>query len=89
MAIARECARAGKRILIVNMHPFVRLSVTFKPLGNVIIADGSLANFERALNPRTISMPLSERRTPSVVLHPSAQWVQVVPTCFISQGRVL
>src|SRR5882757_7844357 len=41
------------------------------------------------LSPRTISIPVSERRTPSVVLHPSAQWVQVVPTCVISQGRVL
>jgi hypothetical protein len=47
----------NKRILIVNMHPFLRLPVTFKPLRNVIVADGSLANFERALNPRTISMP--------------------------------
>jgi len=48
---------ADKRVLIVNMHPFVRLPVTFKCLGNVIVADGSLANFERALNPRTVSMP--------------------------------
>jgi hypothetical protein len=48
---------ADNRVLIVNMHPFVRLPMTFKPLTNVLIADGSLANFERALNPRTISMP--------------------------------
>jgi hypothetical protein len=48
---------ADKHVLIVNMHPFLRLPVTFKPLANVIVADGSLANFERALNPRTISMP--------------------------------
>src|ERR1051326_6326246 len=48
---------ANQRVLIVNMHPFVRLPVTFKPLANVIVADGSLANFERALNPCTISMP--------------------------------
>src|SRR6185312_10958303 len=41
------------------------------------------------LSPRTISMPVSERRTPNVVLHPSAQCVHVVPTCFISHGRVL
>jgi len=46
-----------RRVLIVNMHPFLRLPVTFKPLANVIVADGSLANFERALNPRTISIP--------------------------------
>jgi len=48
---------SGARVLIVNMHPFLRLPVTFKPLANVIVADGSLANFERALNPHTISMP--------------------------------
>src|SRR5207248_9123355 len=41
------------------------------------------------LSPRTISMPVSARRTPKVVLQPSAQCVHVVPTCFISQGRVL
>ena len=35
---------AGERVLIVNMHPFLRLPVTFKPLPNVVIADGSLAN---------------------------------------------
>src|SRR5579884_1659951 len=28
-------------------------------------------------------------RTPSVVLHPSPQCVQMVPTCCISHGRVL
>ena len=33
--------------------------------------------------------PVSDRRTPSVVLHPSPQWVQTVPTWFISHGRVL
>src|SRR5438270_13038430 len=41
------------------------------------------------LSPRTISIPVSARRTPKVVLQPSAQCVHVVPTCFISQGRVL
>jgi hypothetical protein len=48
---------SGMRVLIVNMHPALRLPVTFRSLANVIVADGSLANFERALNPRTISMP--------------------------------
>jgi hypothetical protein len=43
--------------VIVNMHPFLRLPVMLKPLSNIIVADGSLANFERALNPRTVSMP--------------------------------
>ncbi len=41
------------------------------------------------LSPRTISIPVSQRRTPSVVLQPSPQCVQIVPTWFISHGRVL
>ena len=44
-----------------------------------------LSRFE----PRTISMPVSQGRTPSVVVHPSPQCAQTVATCFISQGRVL
>lgn len=50
-------ARPDRRVLVVNMHPFVRLPMLFKPFANVIVADGSLAAFERAANPRTISMP--------------------------------
>lgn len=50
-------SRPGDRVLVVNMHPFVRLSAAFKPFPNVIVADGSLAAHERAVNPRTISMP--------------------------------
>ena len=41
------------------------------------------------LSPRMISEPSVVARTPSVVLHPSPQWVQTVATWFISQGRVL
>src|SRR5258708_34822342 len=41
------------------------------------------------LSPRTISEPSEVERTPSVVLQPSPQWVQMVPTGFISQGRGL
>jgi hypothetical protein len=57
-ALAAEASRRpGDRLLVVNMHPFVRLANAFKPFRNVIVADGSLAAHERALNPRTISMP--------------------------------
>ena len=41
------------------------------------------------LSPRTISAPSEVERTPRVVLQPSPQWVQMVATWFISQGRVL
>lgn len=47
----------GRRVLIVNMHAFVRLAAMVRGFPNVIVADGSLAAFERAANPRTISMP--------------------------------
>jgi hypothetical protein len=50
-------ANPAERVLVLNMHPFVRLSASFKPVRNVIVADGSLAAFERAANPRTISFP--------------------------------
>lgn len=50
-------ARPDRRVLVVNMHPFVRLPLLFKPFRNVIVADGSLAAYERAANPRTIAMP--------------------------------
>lgn len=57
-SVARLAAgHPTKRILVVNMHPFVRLPQLFKPFTNVIVADGSLASFERGANPRTISMP--------------------------------
>lgn len=50
-------ANPEKRLLIVNMQPVLRLPLLFKPLANVIVADGCLAQFERSINPRTISMP--------------------------------
>lgn len=57
-AIARHAeSRPAERMLVVNMHPFVRLPLIFKRFSNVIVADGSLAQFERGANPRTISMP--------------------------------
>ncbi len=55
--VAYARANPDRRVLIVNMHPFIRLPLMAKAFPNVIVADGSLAAFERAANPRTISMP--------------------------------
>ncbi len=46
-----------ERICIVNMHPFVRLPQHFRKHANILVADVSLASWERALNPQTVSMP--------------------------------
>jgi hypothetical protein len=54
---AYAAAHPQQAVLVVSMHPFVRLPNVFRGRGNVLVADGSLAAFERALNPRTISMP--------------------------------
>lgn len=48
---------AGARLLVVNMHPRFSVALQLRHLDNVFVADGNLAEFERALNPRTISMP--------------------------------
>lgn len=45
------------RVLVINMHPFVRLPLLLGKIDNVYVADGSLTVEERALNPRTISLP--------------------------------
>jgi len=47
----------GKRLLVVNMHPFFRVPLFLREMPNVAIADGNLAEYERALNPRTVSFP--------------------------------
>lgn len=54
---AHAAAHGEQAVLVVNMHPFVRLPLTFRGLPNVLIADGCLAGHERSFNPRTISMP--------------------------------
>lgn len=57
-AIVRHAqAHPEQRVLVINMHPFVRLPQILKPFANIVVADGSLAGFERSLNPRTLSMP--------------------------------
>ena len=46
-----------KRLLVVNMHPFWRAPFSLRNIKNVYVADGNLVQFERALNPRSISLP--------------------------------
>jgi len=46
-----------KKILYINMHPFFRPPLLLRGMKNVIVADVSLAMFERNLNRNTISMP--------------------------------
>jgi hypothetical protein len=49
---------AEQRLLcFVNMHPGVRPVQAFANRDNIIVADNCLEAWERALNPRTISMP--------------------------------
>lgn len=48
--------RPGQQFLYLNMHPFFRVPLILRR-PNIIVADASLAGFERALNPNTISMP--------------------------------
>jgi hypothetical protein len=44
-------------LCIVNMHPFSRVPLRMMAKTNVVVADVNLRVWERALNPRTISMP--------------------------------
>jgi len=46
-----------QRLLYINMHPFFRAPLLLRQHRNVVVADVSLATFERNLNPNTISMP--------------------------------
>jgi hypothetical protein len=54
-AVAQDNAAA--RVLVVNMHPFLSVARFLRNIENIYIADGNLVDSERALNPRTISMP--------------------------------
>jgi hypothetical protein len=45
------------RILVFNKHPGIRASVLFRRFRNIAIADGTLALYERTVNPRTVSLP--------------------------------
>jgi len=44
-------------ILVINMHPFIRLPQMFRRIANLYIADGCLSELDRSVNPRCISMP--------------------------------
>lgn len=44
-------------LCVVNMHPFIRVPVRMLPNPNIVVADVNLRTWERALAPRTISMP--------------------------------
>lgn len=50
-------ARYDQKFLYVNMHPFIRVPRILRQQRNVLVADISLALFERGLNSNTISMP--------------------------------
>jgi hypothetical protein len=44
-------------LCIVNMHPFIRVPLRMLPNPNIVVADINLRTWERALAPRSISMP--------------------------------
>jgi Exostosin family len=46
-----------KTVLLINMHPFIRIPLLVSDAQNIIIADGCLSAFDRCVNPRTISLP--------------------------------
>jgi hypothetical protein len=48
---------SDRPLCIVNMNPFARVPQIFCEKSNVVVADISLAAWERAIDPRTISMP--------------------------------
>jgi hypothetical protein len=50
-------AQPDQKFLYVNMHPFIRVPLMLREQSNVLIADISLAQSERKVNPNTISMP--------------------------------
>ena len=44
-------------ILMINMHPFIRIPRMLRGISNLYIADGCLSELDRSVNPRCISMP--------------------------------
>ncbi len=70
----KQLLSVDRPLCIVNMNPFTRIAKTFKDRRNTYVADVSLAEWERAMNPRTISMPAlpvtvgTMRQGPRVVL---------------------
>ncbi len=56
-AYLRKIADHPKRMCVLSMHPRPILTRTFAEFENIFVADINFANFERSLNPRTISLP--------------------------------
>lgn len=46
-----------EKVLLINMHPFIRIPLAFRGVENLCIADGCLSELDRSANPRCISMP--------------------------------
>ncbi len=53
----QRLAATSRRLCLINMHPFIRVPQMMCERPHVITADINLLTWERALNPRTISMP--------------------------------
>jgi len=46
-----------RRMCVLSMHPRPVLTRTLAPFDNIFVADINFSDFERSLNPRTISLP--------------------------------
>ena len=63
---AYAAEHADQTLLVLNMHPFVRLPMFFRVFQNIVVADGCLASYERSFNRRTISLPALPMVKPAV-----------------------
>lgn len=54
-----EAARTNpaERLLVVNMNPHFSLALLLRHIDNIVVASFNLAEYERALNPRSLSIP--------------------------------
>jgi len=50
-------SQPNEKLLLINMHPFIRVPVMLRGIQNLYIADGCLSELDRSVNPRCISMP--------------------------------
>jgi hypothetical protein len=57
IAYLEQLGNTGKSVCLVNMIPYLRVPQMMAAHDQVIVADINLVTWERALNPRTISMP--------------------------------
>lgn len=55
--VSKAQATPDQKYLYINMNPFFRAPILLRRLRNVIVADVSLAMFERDINCNTVSMP--------------------------------